>query len=248
MKRLVSVAFFASAVCFGAHADRSDATVSDAGDVLQAAWTAALILPDEKRQRLASAFLEIALLSGDPGLVASWEARFGQPAAAPPSYPDYGWQMAAPVLESGGVDTLIDLARNKAEPLTYGRADALLAAGKRLAAEDPDGSRRLNLALLDLVKTASSFERAVLGHAAAELAMTRCDAGLFDRATGHTSAPNSLRYAFWRARITGNTSGLLDRVRALESEDDTRDVRQVLEGYRAIQELGYCPQQKSKIG
>lgn len=240
MKRFLSAMLLACLAAMGAQADRSDAAPSEAGDVLQVAWSAALVLPDEKRARLSSAFLEIAILSGEPDLIAHWEMRFGQSAKPLAPYPDYGWELAAPILRTGGVDKLIELAKHKSPPLTYGRADALLAAGKHLATEDPDGSRKLNQTLLDLIQSASSFERAVLGHAAAELAMVRCDSDLLDRAIGYTSAPGSLRYAFWQARIHGDASGLLDRVREINNEADTRDVRQVLEGYRAIQELGYC--------
>lgn len=248
MKRFFSAALLACLTVTGAHADRSNAASSEAEDVLQAAWSAALVLPEDKRARLSSAFLEIAVLSEEPDLIVQWESRLGQRAEPLTPYPDYGWELAEPILRTGGVTQLIDLAKRKADPLTYGRADALLAAGKHLASKDPDGARKLNQALFDLVRSASSFERAVLGHAAAELAMVRCDADLMDRATGFTSAPRSLRYAFWRARITGNASGLLDRVRAIENNNDTRDVRQVLEGYRAIQELGYCGSPKSEIG
>lgn len=248
MKRFFSAILFLCLSLTGAHADGPNKTRSEAGKVLQAAWSAALVLPDEKRARLSSAFLEIAVLSEEPDLIAHWESRLGQRAEPLTPYPDYGWELAAPILAMGGVDALIDRAKRRADPLTYGRADALLAAGKHLANDDPDGARKLNQALFDYIQSASSFERAVLGHAAAELAMVRCDAVLLDRAIGFTSAPGSLRYAFWRARIKGNASSLLERVRALESDDDTRDVRQVLEGYRAIQELGYCGQPQSEIG
>ena len=78
--------------------------------------------------------------------------------------------------------------------------------------------------------------------------MARCDLETFEDARAQTDAPDNLRYAFWRARITGQDEALLARVRAIEEDQDTREVRRVLDGYRAIQEFGYCPVRISQIG
>ena len=250
MKWLISSLTALCCLAFAAQADEVKPASAEAAELLQAAWSAALILPETKQQRLAPAFLEIAVLSGDTDLVRTWEGRFEQTAPALQAYPDYGWHIAEPSLAQGGVSALIDTARRRADPLSFGRADALLAAGKHLALQRTDqtsleDARRVNEALLDLAGSASKFERVVLAHAAAELAMTRCDMDLFDQAERSTTAPGNLRYAFWRGRITGSIAPLLSRVRAIESDEETREVRRVLEGYRAIQELGYCSTPKS---
>ena len=101
---------------------------------------------------------------------------------------------------------------------------------------------------MSLMQTASKFERPNLAHAAAELAMVRCDLDTFEDARRRTDAPENLRYAFWRARISGQDEALLTRVRAIDEDEDTREVRRVLDGYRAVLELGYCPARISQIG
>ena len=216
--------------------------------VLEAAWSAALLLPEEKRLRLSTAFLEIALLSEDASLIDQWENRFDRRANDVPVYADYGWQVAEPILEKGGVESLLSLAEKRADPLNFGRADVLLAAGKRLQPVNEGAARRINQAMLRMLGKASSFEKPNLAHAAAELAMARCDADLLAQARRSTDAPDNLRYAFWQARIGGDARHLLSEVRAIKNEEDTRDIRRVLDGYRAILEHGYCAQQKSEIG
>ena len=220
----------------------------EAACILDAAWGAALLLPEETRARLEPAFLEIAHLSLNAQVLAKWEARFDRKAEHSKTYPDYGWATAEPILASRGVDGLIDLARQRAAPVSVGRADVLLAAGKHFRDTDPQNADRLNQVLFDLMRTASKFEKPVLAHAAAELAMIRCDADTLSRAISITESPNSLRYAFWRARIDGTSVGLVNRIRNIGSIDDTREIRRILDGYRAILEHGYCPVSKSEIG
>lgn len=221
---------------------------SETACLLDAAWSAALILSDEKKARLAPAFLEIASGADEPELVTYWENRLDQTAPEAMTYPDYGWQKAEPLLRQGGVDNLIKVAKGRAEPLNFGRADALLSAGVRLRHDDPDGAAALNQALLDIARDASSFEKPNLAHAAAELAMARCDAVRFEKALLYTDAPGNLRYAIWRARIGGQVADLLGRIRSIDTDEDTREVRRVLEGYRAIQEFGYCAARNQPIG
>ena len=229
-------------------ADSLGCDKAEAACVLDAAWSAALLLPEEKRQRLANAFLEIAALSGDEAAIEKWENRFNQRVSDVPVYADYGWQVAEPILARGGVDSLLALAEQRADPLNFGRADVLLSAGKRLNATDKTAAQSINTAMLTMLGSASKFERPNLAHAAAELAMARCDADLLGQALRSTDAPDNLRYAFWRARIDGNATSLLSRVRSIKTEDDTRDIRRVLDGYRAILEHGYCDERKSAIG
>ena len=248
MRRLWASFLLAIWVSFGASAQSIDTDSSEASEILQAAWGAALILPEEKQKRLAPAFLEIAMRSGDKALVSVWESRFQRSAEALTPHVDYGWQTAKPILQEGGVKALINLANRRAAPLSFGRSDALLAAGRKLYASQPADARKINEAMLELISSASSFERPVLSHAAAELAMIRCDARTFGLAEMSTTAPGNFRYAFWRARIEGNALDLLDRIRAIETDQDTREVRRVLEGYRAIQEFGYCSAPNGEIG
>lgn len=216
--------------------------------VLDAAWSAALLLPEEKRLRLADAFLELAVLSGDEGVLDKWQNRFDRSASEVPIYPDYGWQVAEPILTRGGVESLLELAEKRADPLNFGRADVLLSAGKRLHLTGEAAAQQINTAMLTMMGQASTFEKPNLAHAAAELAMARCDADLLEQALRSTDAPDNLRYAFWRARIDGDAKNLLSEVRAIKTEDDTRDIRRVLDGYRAILEHGYCDGRKSLIG
>ncbi len=213
--------------------------------VLDAAWGAALILPEKKRARLKPVFVMLAGQAGGPELMQHWADKLSEaPVAAPQeadSYPDFGWKNASKVIGSYGVDGLIRFAREKRAPLHYGRGDALLAAGKRMVPDNPEAAKRLNEALFELAGSASDFEQPDLANAAAELAMYRCDLANFDRAAALTRAPDNLRYAFWRTRMSGDAGALAGRVRAEADDVDTRHVRQVLDGYRAIVELGYCP-------
>ena len=221
---------------------------SETACVLDAAWSAALILPEDKRDRLSAAFLEIAALSGEADVLSFWETRFDRAAEGLRAYPDYGWSQAEPILRQSGVDGLIERARLRQAPLSFGRTDALLSAGKHLHSAHPEDALKLNEALLDLAHSASKFERPVLANAAAELAMVRCDADLFSQAVALTDAPRNLRYAFWKARLGGSALDLLEQVRSLENDRDTRDVRRVLDGYRAVLKLGYCDQSANAIG
>lgn len=248
MKWLISILFFATLSAPVTHAQTELCDTTEASCMLGAAWTAALILPDEKRERLAPAFLEIAAMSEDPELVSVWEKRFDRPATSVAEYPDYGWQKAEPLIQTGGVDHLIQVAKQRSEPLSFGRADALLSAGKRLREIDPNAAYRLNQAMMEMLLSASSFEKPNLAHAAAELAMVRCDADMLSQALAMTDAPDNLRYALWKARLSGNGLALLERIRSIDNDQDTREVRRVLDGYRAILELGYCAVRKSEIG
>ena len=246
-----SCLFALSMLAFGALPSAAGPAGCDKTEVaclLDAAWTGALVLPEEKRARLAPAFLEIASGAQDADLVVYWEDRLDESAPPPEDYPDYGWQKAEPILRDGGTDRLISIAKERSEPLNFGRADALLSAGKRLHVADPNGAAALNDALLDLSRAASAFEKPNLAHAAAELAMARCDRERFEKALLYTDAPGNLRYAIWRARIEGNVLSLLGRIRSIDTDEDTREVRRVLEGYRAIQEFGYCSARNDPIG
>jgi hypothetical protein len=244
------VALFSGLLLSAAHAvaDPLECDQSETACVLDAAWSAALILDEDKRLRLAPAFLEIAALSDEADVIEKWESRFDRHVGEVQTYPEYGWQVAEPILKAEGVDALLSLAKRRADPLNFGRADVLLSAGTHYQTTAPKTARQINQAMLEMMVTASSFEKPNLAHAAAELAMVRCDAELLENALRSTDAPDNLRYAFWRARISGKVMPILSEVRAIKNEDDTREIRRVLDGFRAILEHGYCVQQKSEIG
>ncbi len=213
---------------------------SEIACVLQAAWGAALVLPEEKQRRLQPLFLELAAHSGDAELLQTWQTRWPDMTLDAATYPDFGWEKARKIVETEGVDTLIRFAREKRAPLNFGRSDILLSAGKRMIADQPGEAAKLNAALLELAASASDFEQPELANAAAELSMYRCDAAQFDKAMRLARDPRNLRYGFWQARLSGDLDGLLSRVREEADDSDTRHVRRALDGYRAIVELGYC--------
>ncbi len=85
------------------------------------------------------------------------------------------------------------------------------------------------------------FERAAFGHVLAEQMMRDCNGPLFDRAAALMPVSDSIRIRFWSARIRGNAGQLAGAVRRGDGRADTAFVRQAIEGYRVILELGYCP-------
>lgn len=87
MVRLILSLFAMCAAAWTANAQAVSSEPSEASQVLQAAWGATLVLPEEKQARLAPAFLEIASLSGDAELLSFWENRLGREikASTPPS-------------------------------------------------------------------------------------------------------------------------------------------------------------------
>ncbi|MEZ6010483.1 MAG: hypothetical protein R3C08_01260 [Hyphomonas sp.] len=214
--------------------------------VLQAIWEAASSFPADKQDRLKPVFLDTVALSGDAALLAAWRERIGGVAAPRQPYPDYVRGQAEAELQEAGWDGFLQRANAGLPPFNTGRPE-LMAAGVRLA---PDAAtrRRVVDAMFRLAGPPGSsrvpmenFERGDFGHVLAELAMEDCDLASFDRALPLTLEPDGLRYAFWRARITGDATSLVPRVRAEGPGDDTRSVRAALEGYGAILQHGYCP-------
>lgn len=215
----------------------------EANCILQAAWGAALLLPEEKKERLKPVFVDLAEQAGGAELRETWVRKLSLsdlPIKPATQYEDFGWRLAEGVIEEHGVDGLIRFARDKTPPLSFGGSDALLSAGKRLYVSQPEVGEQLNDALFQLASSASDFVRPDLINAAAELAMYRCDKVRFERAVARSNSPSNMRYRLWRARIIGGASELTAAIRDEADEEDTRHVRQVLSGYRAIAELGYC--------
>lgn len=215
--------------------------------MLEAAWSAAGRLGADKRERLKPVFLETTSAGSDPALEASWRQRLGN-TRPPPKTPDYARQQAEAAIAQHGWAGFLRQAQMGQAPLNIGRPE-IMAAAVDLA---PDSAQRL--VLIDMMfgfagapKPGSrdrispdDFERATFAHLLAEQMMKDCRLNDFRRARGLTSAPDSIRYALWQARIEGGAGALADRIRAGDGTDDTRHVRQALEGYGAILRLGYC--------
>lgn len=216
--------------------------------VLDAIWLAASDLPSDKQSRLKGVFLLTVALAGDPVLLSEWTAELGRPDRPVREPVPYARQRAEAALAGGGWDMFIRSAQEGAPPFNIGRPE-VMAAGVRLA---PDAATRQRIidAMFALAGPPAlreegfggAFEQADFGHALAELAMQGCDLQMFDRALRLTAAPESLRYAFWRARITGNAAALVPRIRDEANARDTRHVRSALEGYAPILDRGYCSQ------
>ncbi|MEO0548814.1 MAG: hypothetical protein AAFZ91_02760 [Pseudomonadota bacterium] len=243
MGRSLKVTLIAACSLFGlAVASAEGDCEPEAACVLDAVWSAALILPEDKKARVQPLFVETAALA-DPALMQNWADRFAlEPVKAEPvdRETEFGWRHASTVLAEEGLDGLLQAAREKRAPLNFGRAEILFSAGERLIHKAPQDALRVNTALISLAGSASSFEKPSLAHAALELAMLRCDRALFADILPLTDNPLSLRYALWRARLRGNALSLLQRIRDEADDQDTRHVRQALSGYRAILEHGYC--------
>ena len=214
--------------------------------MIQAIWEAAAGFPADKRDRLKPIFLNTVALSGDAALLADWEGRLGGEAAPEPEYPDYVRERAEAELREADWNHFLQQAQAGLPPFNIGRPE-LMAAGARLA---PDVATRQRVieAMFALAgppqpgaRPLENFERGDFGHVLSELAMENCNLAAFDRAVQLTVEPDGLRYAFWRARITGSAAALAARVRTESDRQDTRHVREALEGYGAILQRGYCP-------
>lgn len=219
----------------------------EAACMLDAAWTAALLLPEEKRERVKPLFAPLVLKLTAPKDRARWDQRIGDTPVDMPEA-DYVQHTAETAIREYGWDTFIQRARDGAAPLHMGRPE-IMAAAIDLA---PDGRQRAQLIELMFTLAGPSqpgrtggfsdddFERADFGHVLAERMMRDCRLGEFDRATALTNAPGALRYKLWRARITGGAGALAPDIRAGDDTEDSRHVRQALEGYSPILTLGYC--------
>ena len=224
--------------------------------LVRCAAEAAAVLPEDKRVRLRADMLDTAQRVGGDALVTEIAGLMPQAPAKQQTdtgpYPDYGWLAAKGLIEKGGIEALLEAARTKSGPLRFGRAEALLAAGQRAAGfelEDETARQlaaqeglagRLNQTLLEMARSAEEFEAGDLAHAAARLAALRCDLNTFDTARRMTLAPDAVRYAFWRARIAGDRTGLPTAIMTGASSEDTGPVRQALDGIDFLAEFGMC--------
>lgn len=216
--------------------------------MLEAAWTAAEVLPEKKTARLKPLFAPLALELTDSKARAVWEARLGE-TGIDVAGTDYVRRTAETAIRESGWEAFLQRARDGAAPLHMGRPE-IMGAAIELA---PDAKQRARItemmfSLAGQPETrrisgisVNAFERADFGHVLAERMMRDCKLADFDRAVALTSAPDALRYRLWRARITGGAGTLAGAIRAGDGTDDTSHVRQALEGYGAILSLGYCP-------
>jgi hypothetical protein len=221
---------------------------SEAACTLEAAWTAAEALPEKKQARLKPLFAPLALMLTDPEARAVWDARLGE-TGIDLAGTDYVRQTAETAIREYGWETFLQRARDGLAPLHMGRPE-IMGAAIELAPDTKQRARLIEM-MFSLAGTPDSrmisgisvnaFERADFGHVLAERMMRDCRLAEFDRALALTAAPESLRYALWRARITGGAGALAPDIRAGDGTDDTSHVRQALEGYGAILSLGYCP-------
>lgn len=223
-------------------------TCSGSGEakcMFEAIWDAAGALPAEKRARLQPAFLETVSRADDGALLRSWQMRMSATARHRPPPVNYARNQAQAVVAEAGWSGFEQRARAGTAPFNIGRPE-VMAAGVRLAS-DQAIRRRLTAAMFALAQSKTTrgglgddFEKGDFGHALAELSMESCDLASFDRAVALTPAQGSLRYALWRARITGNAGRLAGRIRSEADSGDTRHVRNALEGCGPILSLGYC--------
>ncbi|MGA1343059.1 MAG: hypothetical protein ACO33A_08450 [Hyphomonas sp.] len=216
--------------------------------MLEAAWTAAEALPEAKQARLKPLFAPLALQLQDAGAKAVWQARLADMPVQDEAG-DYVRRTAETAIGDYGWEGFLQRAQDARPPLHVGRPE-IMAAAIELA---PDIQQRARI--IDMMFTLAgtpgrgvtsgisinAFERADFGHVLAERMMRDCRLAEFDRAVGMTASAASLRYALWRARITGGAGALADDIRRGDEDGDTRHVRQALEGYGAILSLGYCP-------
>lgn len=216
--------------------------------MLEAAWEAAQRLGPEKFNRLKPVFAETIAGAADPALKARWQARLA--GVRPPDPPvNFARQTAEAAIAEYGWEGFFQRARLGQPPLNFGRPE-IMSAAIALAPNDMERGRLIDM-MFDLAGapmpgtsgriSPDPFERQTFAHVLAEQMMRDCRSSRFDLARIWTAAPDTIRYDLWQARIEGGAGQLAGAVRRGDG-DDTRHVRQALEGYGAILSLGYCGQ------
>mgnify|MGYP005752311585 CR=1 FL=1 len=221
---------------------------AEASCMLDAAWQAAGLLPQDKQARLKPAFAEITRGLKDASLASKWQMRLGETPAPQPA-PDFARRQAEAAIAEFGWEGFFQKARLGEAPLNIGRPE-IMGAAIDMA---PNAMERLRL--IDMMFSFAGvpkpgtmgqfsrddFERASFAHVLAEQMMRDCKLDEFDRARDRTAAPESIRYELWRTRITGGAGTLAPKIRQGDGSDDTTFVRHVLEGYGPVLRQGYCP-------
>jgi len=210
--------------------------------VFEQVWSSASTLKPELRGRLGPQFMETVILSGDDALIQRWQSRTGAEPRPPYEGEDWALSKARALVEAEGWDGFISRARTRQAPMNMGRPEKMAAATLHLA-DDAMAERLISemftMAAAD--RSEAGFEKASFGHSLAEVAMQRCDIDMFDRALALTDGPDGLRYAFWRARMTGDVSSAAARIGQEHDGSSTSVLRQALDGYSAVLRLGVCP-------
>ena len=216
----------------------------EAACMMEAIWEAAGRLPPDRRTRVLPEFATLISALPDPAMRAAWTARTGG-ASAPVRGPDYALMTAREVIAAHGWDGFIDRAVHASPPLNTGRPEIMAAA--RALAPDRKASEDLTSLMFSLAGSPeparagrAMFEQADFGHVLAEAMMQECRGDLFAAARRFTSAPDSIRYRLWSARISGGAGRLAGSVRLGDGTNDTAFIRQAIEGYRPVLERGYC--------
>ena len=217
---------------------------SEMACLMETIWEASAALPDKKRDRLAPLFRDTVAGLADPALRKTWARRLG-PGAGRADMPSFGKERAEAVLRETDWNGFRERARRAAPPFNLGRPE-IMAAGVHLAPDQATARAIIN-DMFDLARPKTTrggmgdtFEMGDFGHALAELSMQRCDLASFDRALSLTPEPDAIRYRLWRARITGHAGHLAPVIRDGATDEDTRHVRNALEGLAPIIRLGYC--------
>ena len=220
----------------------------EADCMLEAIWTAAQQLGPEKFDRLKPVFAETIARGADPALRARWQARLGNVRAPETTQVNFARQTAEAAIAEHGWEGFFQRARLGQPPLNMARPE-IMDAAIDLSPNAMERGRLIDM-MFDLSGapmpgtsgriSPDPFERQTFAHVLAERMMRDCRSSRFDLARIWTAAPDTIRYDLWQARIEGGAGQLAGAVRRGDGTDDTRHVRQALEGYGAILALGYC--------
>ena len=233
------IAFFAA---IGAQADVPEERADcDLSCMFEEIWQEMAALSDKDRDRLVPNFLGALSVSEDEDLIERWEKRVDAPAEPLEPYENYALTKVERFISSDGWAAFFSRARLRAHPFNSGRPEMMAAAAEHLA-DEPTRRKILeqmeSFARADLSEAA--FERAAFGHVLADAYMRGCNLDGFDRALELTDAPDALRYAFWRTRITGQPGDLTWRLQQAPEGQQVMVLRQALDGLADVLSLGDC--------
>ncbi len=203
-------------------------------------------LPGAKHGGVTRTLSEAVAMARDANLRDRWDKALGPFSEdAPGASSLYAEDAVLDLVERAGWDGLIARAREAKAPFNMGRPEAMATA---LAHADTPATRaRVIDAMFELARTKQTrggmgddFEKGDFGHVLAEAAMKACDLKTFDRAVALTPAPDNLRYALWRARVTGGAGRLAPRIEKETSTEDSTAVLQAIDGLAPLLAHGYC--------